>query len=210
MAAAPNGDRPPDPGRLDRLRALLPDLLVAAAAVVAGALLLPPVEAGFAAVLAVLVAVIAGVDRRVFLIPDTANLALAVVGLGFAVRGLPVADWAAPLGDAVARGLLAGLLFWGLRALHRLWRGVEGLGLGDVKLAAAGAPWLDWTSLVPVLELAVGAALVVVAAEALRRREGPRLDDRLPFGVFLAPALWLGFVAERTVLLDRMWLAAAG
>lgn len=188
----------------DGVRDLLPDATVAVAAILAGALLLPPRVALFAAALAVIVAIVAGVDRRHFLIPDGANLALAGLGLGLAALEAPAGETVSALSEAVARGLLAGLSFWSLRAGHRLLRGGEGLGLGDVKLAAAGAPWLAWGSLVPVLELAVLGALIAVAIEALARRAGPRLDDRVPLGVFLAPALWIGFVAERTGLLERL------
>ena len=183
---------------------VLPDLGAALAAIAVGAWALPPVTAAFAGLLAALVAVVAAVDRRVFLIPDTAVVALAVGGLALVAVEAGPDDRTPALADALARGLLAGLLFWGLRAVHRLWRGVEGLGLGDVKLAAAGAPWLAWSSLAPVLELAVVAALIAVLIEAGRRRIGPQLDDMIPFGVFLAPALWLGFLAERTGLIDRL------
>lgn len=182
----------------------LPDLGVALAAIAVAVWALPPLPAAFAALLAVLTAVVAAVDRRLFIIPDTAVLALAIGGLALMALEAGPDERATALADALARGLFAGLLFWVLRAVHRLWRGIEGLGLGDVKLAAAGAPWLAWTSLVPVLELAVLAALVAVAIDAHRRRIGPRLDDMIPFGVFLAPALWLGFLAERTGLVDRI------
>lgn len=188
-------------------RDLLPDLLLAVAAVLVGAAVLAPREAAFAALLAGLVAIVAAVDRRVFLIPDTANLALALGGLTLAWLEAAPCEAGGALMEAVARGLAAGLFFWALRAGHEAWRGVEGLGLGDVKLAAAGAPWLAWTTLVPVLELAVLGALVAVAIEALLRRARPGLDDMVPFGVFLAPALWAGFLAERAGLLDRLGLA---
>jgi leader peptidase (prepilin peptidase)/N-methyltransferase len=182
---------------------LLPDVGLAVVAITVGVWTLPAAQAAFAGVLAALVTIVAAVDRRLYIIPDTANLGLAAVGLALVLWEAPAGDWAAPLGEAVARGLVAGLLFWSLRAVHRVARGVEGLGLGDVKLAAAGAPWLAWSTLVPVLELAVLAALIAVVIDARARRTGPALDDMVPFGVFLAPALWLGFLAERTGVLDR-------
>ena len=188
---------------MNLVHALLPDVGLAVAAVAVGAWALPLPQAAFAGVLAGLVAIVAAVDRRLYIIPDTASLGLAVTGLALVLWEAPPGDWTTPLAEAVARALLAGLVFWSLRALHRAARGVEGLGLGDVKLAAAGAPWLAWTSLVPVLELAVVAALIAVVIDARARRTGPRLDDMVPFGVFLAPALWLGFLAERTGALDR-------
>lgn len=195
---------------MGRALSYLPDVLAGVVAVAASLIVLAMPDAAFAAVLAGLAAVIAAVDRRHFIIPDSAGVALLAGGLALAVHDLPTAQWGPALGEAVARGLAAGLLFWSLRALHMAWRRTEGLGLGDVKLAAAGAPWLAWTTLVPVLELAVVAALIAVVIDTRLARERPRLDLMVPFGVFLAPALWLGFLAERGGFLDRFWPFGGG
>jgi leader peptidase (prepilin peptidase)/N-methyltransferase len=88
-----------------------------------------------------------------------------------------------------------------LMAGYRWWRGRDGLGLGDVKLAAVAGAWLGFVTLFAVVELAALAAIgsYVVAGAILRRPlKGTAF---LPFGLFLAPAIWLGWLAE--AVLDR-------
>ena len=55
---------------------------------------------------------------------------------------------------------------------YRRLCGIEGLGMGDVKLAAVGAPWLPWSHLQVALLIAVSAALLMVAGRALIARNG--------------------------------------
>jgi leader peptidase (prepilin peptidase) / N-methyltransferase len=173
-------------------------------AVAVGFALLPIAEAFAAAGLALAAGVVAAVDRHRFLIPDAASAAIALGGLAVAI-GLgdrPMLDAAL---DAVARGLAAGLFLWTIRAVYRWLRGHDGLGLGDVGLAAAAAPWLDWWMLLPAFEAAVAAALIAVAIDALVTRRRPEAADALPFGLFLAPACWLGFLVERSPVLAALF-----
>jgi leader peptidase (prepilin peptidase) / N-methyltransferase len=80
--------------------------------------------------------------------------------------------------------------FFAFRAGYRALRGVEGMGLGDVKLAAAAGMWLDWASLPIAVEIA---ALSALAAALCARLRGDGFDPRarLPFGAFFAPAIWV-------------------
>ena len=80
--------------------------------------------------------------------------------------------------------------FFAFRAGYRALRGIDGLGLGDVKLAAVAGVWLDWISLPLVVNIA---ALSAIAVLLLGRFRGNGLDSRarLPFGTFFAPAIWI-------------------
>jgi leader peptidase (prepilin peptidase)/N-methyltransferase len=101
------------------------------------------------------------------------------------------------LADTLLRaGAIAGL-FLALRFAHARLTGAIGLGLGDVKLAAAGAPFLSWTTLPLAVALAAAAGVLAVMARALLRRESPHRKTELPFGAFLAPAIWICFVFDR-------------
>jgi leader peptidase (prepilin peptidase)/N-methyltransferase len=64
------------------------------------------------------------------------------------------------------------------------------LGLGDAKLFAGAGAWVSWQGLPSVLLLAAAAALAwqLVAA---RRRGRSLMGGELPFGPYLATALWL-------------------
>ena len=80
--------------------------------------------------------------------------------------------------------------FLALRILYRRLRGRDGLGLGDVKLAAVAGVWLDWSDLPVAVDLA---ALSALAAALFSRLRGGHFDPKakLPFGAFFAPAIWL-------------------
>ena len=150
------------------------------------------------AALVPVLAAIAVIDARHFLIPDGLNA--AGIALGLAYAALAADDVAEGLVVAGLRGLLLGLLFLGLRTGYRALRGRDGLGLGDVKLAVLAGVWLEVTAIPLAIEIA---ALSALLAYALRRRAAGRalrLDGRLPFGLFLAPAVWIAFMIDALLL----------
>ena len=69
-------------------------------------------------------------------------------------------------------------------------------GLGDVKLAAAAGVWLDWPCIPVAIEIAAVAALAVYATAHVAGRRRIRAATRLPFGLFLAPAIWLAWLVQ--------------
>lgn len=151
--------------------------------------------------LAVLMIAIALIDARYFLIPNELTLLAGALGLlHAAIVGADPGAFAVLMAiiRAAATALPLLLLLWG----YRRWRGRDGLGLGDVKLAAVAGVWLDWTSMFLAVECATLAALAAYAATGLMRRRAMKRTAMLPFGLFLAPAIWLGWLAE--VLLGRL------
>jgi leader peptidase (prepilin peptidase)/N-methyltransferase len=177
---------------------------LAAMAGVAGTALyaLPPPVSLFAAGLGVVSIFIAAVDLEYLLIPDAANAALLVLGLALVVIEAPPGGYLPALADAAARCLAAGGALMVLRFLYFRRAGVEGLGLGDVKLAAAGAPFLSWPTLPIALLIAAVGGLLAVASRGLSTRKMPDRAAEIPFGAFLGPALWLAFMLERSGVLD--------
>ena len=152
----------------------------------------PGAEGLYGAFLAVLMLAIAANDARHFLIPNGltgAAFALALLRAG-ADGGVPELLWAAFRAAAVALPLLA------LMLLYRRWRGRDGLGLGDVKLAAVCGAWLDLATVVAVIELAALSAIAAYAISAAVQRKPMRRTAFLPFGLFLAPAIWIGWLGE--------------
>ncbi len=126
-------------------------------------------------------------DCRDFRIPDLANLAAGLLALASAVSS---GDAGAATSHALARGAAMFTALFVFRALYRLWRGREGLGLGDVKLAGVAGLWLGSNALPLCVETACAAALATVVLRRLLT--GVAMDPlgRLPFGAFLAPAIW--------------------
>jgi leader peptidase (prepilin peptidase)/N-methyltransferase len=111
----------------------------------------------------------------------------------------------APIASAVAvsilRGALWGLVLLAIREIYRRLRGREGIGLGDVKLAGVAGAWLDWMTVVIVLEIAALAALALYAVRQSMSGRPLRVTGRLPFGLTFAPAIWIGWLLEATVLM---------
>jgi leader peptidase (prepilin peptidase) / N-methyltransferase len=141
------------------------------------------------AVLAGLMLAIAVVDHRRMIIPDELNALAFIAGLVAAAVGTEATSTVAIL-QALIRASLMFALFFGFRAGYRALRGLEGMGLGDVKLAAVAGVWLDWAFLPIAVEIAALSALA--AALYARLRDGgfdPKA--RLPFGAFFAPAIWI-------------------
>jgi leader peptidase (prepilin peptidase)/N-methyltransferase len=167
-------------------------LLVAAAASVAGFLLLAPLDAMFGTLLALAVLFVAATDLARFEIPDLANCSIFLLGISWVVSS---EFYLGAIIDAVLRAAVAAAVLEIVRILYWRLRGIEGLGMGDVKLAAASGPWLPWSHLQVALLIAVCAALLVVAGRALIARDGVHMRLALPFGAFLAPAVWVVWFA---------------
>jgi leader peptidase (prepilin peptidase)/N-methyltransferase len=148
--------------------------------------------------LAIVMIAIAVVDARHFIIPDPLVLAALALGLLDALIAEPEAAAAAMI-SAALRGLVLALAFWALRKAYIWIRGREGIGLGDVKLAAVAGMWLDWVAITFAVEIAALAALAVIAICALR---GQPITGKtpVPFGLFFAPAIWLGWLFETSIL----------
>ena len=132
---------------------------------------------------AVLIALVV-VDLRRQLLPDP--LVLPLLPLGLLEAWLTGGDLLA----ATAGAIFGGGLLWVVRAAHRRLRGREGLGLGDVKLMAAGGAWIGPAGIGPALLIAALATLAVVGVAYLAGR-GPTIASRIPFG----PGLALGIFA---------------
>ena len=89
--------------------------------------------------------------------------------------------WGALSGAALGAGLL-----WGIGALYSKLRGIEAMGMGDVKMMAlVGAFTGPWGVIFTIFAASLVGAVVGVLLIPLR---GRTLQDTLPFGCFLAPA----------------------
>jgi len=162
---------------------------VGAGAVLASIAVAPGWSGAGGAVLAGLMLAIAVVDHRRMIIPDELNAVAFIAGLvaaGAKADALP----AIAILHALVRASIMFVLFLAFRTGYRTLRGAEGMGLGDVKLAAVAGVWLDWVDLPIVVNIG---ALSALAAALYARLRGGGFDPkaRLPFGAFFAPAIWI-------------------
>jgi leader peptidase (prepilin peptidase)/N-methyltransferase len=162
----------------------------------------PDLRGVLAAGLAFIMLAVAVIDGRRFVIPN--GLVAAGFGLGLVHAG--VADWPSVI-EAVAlaafRGALLAAIFLAIRIGYRRVRGREGIGLGDVKLAAVAGAWLGWQAIALAIEIAALSALAVYALRQWVLGRPMRRTNRLPLGLFLAPAIWLCWLLEATLFTPR-------
>jgi len=146
------------------------------------AVLLTPTPAAAAVTAAVLLALVAVffIDLDHKLILDVFTLPGIALGLVFCrLLGTTRAD--ALLG---AVGGFAAL--WLLRRGYQRLRGAEGLGFGDVKLAAMLGAWLGWQGVMMTFLAGSFLGTVIGMYLVIARRADAR--TALPYGVFLAPS----------------------
>jgi leader peptidase (prepilin peptidase)/N-methyltransferase len=166
-----------------------PIIEVSAAAIgAASALLFPGWQALAAALLGWWLLLLAVLDFDHYWLPDRLTYPLILFGLGATALLTP-----ALLLHHAAGAALGFVLLWSVATGYRALRGRHGLGGGDAKLFAAAGAWLGWYDLPLVLLVAAGTGLV--AALILHRAEPGFLTKRLPFGTFLAPAIWIVYIS---------------
>lgn len=184
--------------------ALRPNLVVLACGFTAIALLsaaaLPWPQALASTVLGILMVAGADIDARHFLLPDAVTGGAIVAGLFAATALDPFDRWSA-LGGALSGAILVALALWLMRWGYQWLRQREGIGLGDVKLAAAIGAWLPLDAVPLCFALASIAALIAVLLARLRGQSVER-TAKLPFGAFLCPALWL---VDYGIRLQAIW-----
>lgn len=158
--------------------------------VIASLVAAPGLPGLLGAALGLLMLAIAVVDARAFIIPDRLSLAAFLLGLA-ATAAKGSANVPENVAMAAARGLVLALAFLVLREIYHRLRHRHGIGLGDVKLAAAAGAWLDWTLIPVAIEIAALTALIAYIASQLVLRRPLKAAAKLPFGLFFAPAIWL-------------------
>ncbi len=98
------------------------------------------------------------------------------------LAGMPI--WAASLIGAVLGGLMGGGSLWLMGWTWEKLRGVEAMGLGDVKMMFMVGAYLGWR--LTILNIFLGVLSGSIIGVALMMRQGKRnMQMLLPFGVFL-------------------------
>jgi leader peptidase (prepilin peptidase) / N-methyltransferase len=138
------------------------------------------------ALLCLLSAALAWIDIRHGIIPDWLNLAIAGLGL---IKIILIGDPLAAI-EALGEGAAIGAAFWLLRRLYFSFRGVQGLGLGDVKLLGAAGIWVGIAGLPMLLLVATLTALACAGSMHLAGRS-LTAQTSMSFGPFLAAGLLL-------------------
>ena len=127
------------------------------------------------------------IDLQHRILPNVITVPGTIIGLALSLF-LPPGWVSSFIGVAVGGGMLFGIA----ETYYRI-RGVQGLGMGDVKMLAMIGAFLGWQlALVTLVLASCGGALVGVAL-IVTKRGG--MQAALPFGTFLAVAAAIAAVA---------------
>jgi leader peptidase (prepilin peptidase)/N-methyltransferase len=149
----------------------------------------------FGAFLAAIMMAIALVDATRYIIPN--ELSFAALALALLRASLILSQVEAhPVASAILRAAITVAIFWLLSIGYRYFRGREGFGFGDVKLLGVAAAWLDWPMLLVAVEGATLAALLTYLLRQWIYKKPMKGTAVLPFGTFLAPFIWIGWLLE--------------
>lgn len=144
-----------------------------------------PLQSAIALWLALSLLTVFFVDLDHRIIPDEISVGGTVLGLGVSFWTI---GWRSALVGAIAGSGALLLISWG----YKRARGRDGMGLGDVKLAAMLGAFLGPGGVfLTVMMAACLGSLVGVGLVLARRGDGA---TALPFGCFLAPAALSAFV----------------
>jgi leader peptidase (prepilin peptidase)/N-methyltransferase len=145
----------------------------------------PQLAAGL--VLTWILLVLAVIDLRVQLLPDSITLPLLWAGLLLSCLGV----FTSPV-SSICGAVLGYLSLWSIHHLYRLATGKEGMGHGDFKLLAALGAWFGAGSLPTIILLSSLVGSIVGVGLILFRKHGR--DVPISFGPYLAGAGWLMLV----------------
>lgn len=131
-------------------------------------------------------------DLTDYRLPNWATGLLAVTGLlQSALVGVP------PIAEALMAAALAGLALTSVLVVYKRFRGVDGLGIGDIKLVAAGTLWFGLAGIGPMLLIATATAGLFALHKAWRKGAF-NVQERIPFGPFLAIGIFAAWVLVQT------------
>jgi len=166
--------------------------IATAVAALASIVAVPGLRGILGGALALLMGAIALYDARYFIIPNALNAVALTLALVHAAA-LEPGSAAAQVAIALLRAAIAGAMFLALKLGYRRARGREGIGMGDVKLAGVAGAWLDGFAILLAVEIAVLAALGLHLLDHVLTRRTLRATSALPFGLYLAPAIWIAW-----------------
>ncbi len=139
-----------------------------------------------------LLIVIAMIDLKTQLIPDTLTLPALWLGLLFNTQQLFTSSEKAILGAA-----LGYLLLFLFNRLYTYCRKKEGMGQGDFKMLAMLGAWLGPESIISILLLATFLGIFTSIFAIIFKKM--RYQDPIPFGPFLAIAGFISLVTQNAL-----------
>lgn len=144
--------------------------------------------------------VIIWIDVHHQIIPDVISLPGIIIGLLFSLIS-PELHWK----DSLIGVLTGGGILYVIALLYFLWRKVDGMGGGDIKLLAMIGAFLGWQALPFVIFASSLSGSMVGILAMIKQKKGGQ--TRIPFGPFLSiAALAYLFFQDKIFLLYQLYL----
>jgi leader peptidase (prepilin peptidase)/N-methyltransferase len=119
-----------------------------------------------------------GIDLEHQILPNSITLPGIIAGVLFSLIAPPGVK------DSLIGVLAGGGILYGIAGAYYLWRGQEGMGMGDVKMLAMIGAFLGWKAvLVTIVLSSFAGAIIGVILMAVQKGD---MKLALPFGTFLA------------------------
>lgn len=107
--------------------------------------------------------------------------------------------WLVSLGGAMLGAVVGGGFLWLVGWIWERWRGVEAMGLGDVKMMFMVGAYLGWP--LTLLTIFVGVLTGSIAGVAVMMRSRERdMQMMLPFGIFLGAGALVSLFFGTTII----------
>lgn len=140
--------------------------------------------AASAVILAYMLLVLALIDIDHRILPNVITLPGTAVGLALSTVDPQIAWW-----DALLGAFLGGGVLYGVAWLYLKMRGIEGMGMGDVKMMMLVGAFVGWQG--TFMTIFIGSLLGTVAGISVIALKGRDWGYALPFGTFLAIAAFM-------------------
>jgi leader peptidase (prepilin peptidase)/N-methyltransferase len=139
------------------------------------------------------------IDLKHFIIPDSLNILLAIVGFVKNFIPITITQFQISLQNSIIGGIVGFLLIYSIIFLYRHLKNREGMGLGDAKLMVGIGLLLGWQSIPIILFLASILGLIFVIPSLIKKTK--KLTTQIPFGPFIILSSVIFFLIKDNFLL---------
>ena len=139
------------------------------------------------------------IDLKHFIIPDSLNILLAIIGFVKNFIPITITQFQISLQNSIIGGIIGFLLIYSIIFLYRHLKNREGMGLGDAKLMVGIGLLLGWQSIPIILFLASILGLIFVIPSLIRKTK--KLTTQIPFGPFIVLGSILFFFLKKNILI---------
>ena len=139
------------------------------------------------------------IDLKHFIIPDSLNILLAIIGFVKNFIPITITQFQISLQNSIIGGIIGFLLIYSIIFLYRQLKNREGMGLGDAKLMVGIGLLLGWQSIPIILFLASILGLIFVIPSLIKKTK--KLTTQIPFGPFIILSSVIFFLIKDNFLL---------